>query len=179
MLRPHINRTLTALAAALCLTATAHAGMDDFVAGTIVPDFGKSAPVNDVALSEETRFKVAFDVTEAGKPAEVSRRLESPARFLNMHAAAGVPAENMSVAIVVHGPAASDLLADAKLGHANPNADLIAELIAAGATIELCGQTAAARDITAEDLLPGITVSLSAMTAHALLQQEGYTLNPF
>ena len=30
-----------------------------------------------------------------------------------------------------------------------------------------------------EDLLPGIEVGLSAMTAHALLQQQGYTVNPF
>lgn len=179
MHRPHTNRTLTALAAALCLASAAHAGMDDFVAGTAVPGFGKSAPVDGVALPEDTHFKVAFDVTEAGEPEAVSRRLETPARFLNMHAAAGVPAANMSVAIVVHGPAASDLLTDAKLGHPNPNAGLIAELIAAGATIELCGQTAAARDFAPEDLLPGITISLSAMTAHALLQQDGYTLNPF
>jgi len=27
--------------------------------------------------------------------------------------------------------------------------------------------------------LPGVTMALSAMTAHALLQQDGYTLNPF
>ena len=34
-------------------------------------------------------------------------------------------------------------------------------------------------DITGGDLLPGVEMSLSAMTAHALLQQDGYTLNPF
>jgi len=28
-------------------------------------------------------------------------------------------------------------------------------------------------------LLPGVEMALSAMTAHAILQQEGYTLNPF
>jgi len=176
---PHPCRPLVALLAATCLTLTAHAGMDDFVAGTMVPDFGKFSPADGATLPEDIHPKVAFDVTEAGEPDAVSRRLETPARFLNMHASAGVPAENMSVAIVVHGPAASDLLTDAKLGHANPNAALIAELIAAGASIQLCGQTAAARDFAPDDLLPGVTVSLSAMTAHALLQQDGYTLNPF
>ncbi|HBH44411.1 MAG TPA: hypothetical protein DDY28_08390, partial [Hyphomonas atlantica] len=43
----------------------------------------------------------------------------------------------------------------------------------------LCGQTAAYRDVTKADLLPGVEMSLSAMTAHAQLQQDGYTLNPF
>ena len=72
-----------------------------------------------------------------------------------------------------------DLVTDERYGAQNANAGLIAALIDAGVRIELCGQTAAFRDITQEDLLPGITMSLSAMTSHALLQQEGYTLNPF
>jgi hypothetical protein len=28
-------------------------------------------------------------------------------------------------------------------------------------------------------ILPGVEMALSAMTAHALLLQQGYTLNPF
>jgi intracellular sulfur oxidation DsrE/DsrF family protein len=43
----------------------------------------------------------------------------------------------------------------------------------------VCGQSAAFNDVTNEDLLPGVHMALSAMTAHAQLQQEGYTLNPF
>lgn len=43
----------------------------------------------------------------------------------------------------------------------------------------LCGQSAAASGIERVDLLPGVEMALSAMTAHALLQQDGYTLNPF
>ena len=96
-----------------------------------------------------------------------------------MHALAGVPDAYVSVAVVVHGAAAMDLVSEAKRGGPNPNAALIAELVAAGATIQLCGQTAASRGITQDDLLPGVTLALSAMTAHALLQQDGYTLNPF
>ncbi|HCE21170.1 MAG TPA: hypothetical protein DF282_01490, partial [Hyphomonas sp.] len=45
--------------------------------------------------------------------------------------------------------------------------------------IILCGQTAAYRDIEKSDLLPGVEIALSAMTAHAKLQQDGYSLNPF
>jgi hypothetical protein len=33
--------------------------------------------------------------------------------------------------------------------------------------------------VKTEDLLPGVEMALSAMTAHALLQQQGYTFNPF
>lgn len=116
---------------------------------------------------------------EAAKAGRVNARLESAARFLNMHASAGVPVQNMSIAIVVHGPAALDLVTHGKYGTENANAGLIEALHEAGVTIELCGQTTAYRDFSRSDLLPGVSLSLSAMTSHALLQQDGYTLNPF
>ena len=43
----------------------------------------------------------------------------------------------------------------------------------------MCGQSAAGQGVKKTDLLPGVELALSAMTAHALLQQQGYTLNPF
>ena len=156
------------------------AGPDDFHAGTIVKDYGKVASVpTALPLSEGTTFKVAFDVAEAAAAGSVNRRMASAARFLNMHGEAGIAVEDINVAIVVHGAAAMDLVNDERYGGENANAGLIAALVEAGVTIELCGQTAAYREITADDLLPGVELSLSAMTSHALLQQEGYTLNPF
>lgn len=171
---------LTVLAtAAFCLALPALAGPEDFVGGPRVPSYGKTVPVPDAVLPADARFKVAFDLAAASEGEAVNRNLDSAARLLNMHALAGVPDENVSVAIVVHGPAAMDVINDAKRGSPNPSAGLVAELVAAGASIQLCGQTAASRGITQDDLLPGVTLSLSAMTAHALLQQDGYTLNPF
>jgi len=80
---------------------------------------------------------------------------------------------------VVHGLAGADLLTTEARGAENPNAGIIAQLLAAGVTIQLCGQSAEGMDIKKADLLPGITMAPSAITAHALLQQQGYTLNPF
>ena len=172
-------RPVTMLVAALCLASAAHAGEEALVAGTLVPDYGKYAPREDARLPEGIVMKVAFDMSAAAPKGEISRDLEKVARFLNMHAASGIARENLSAAIVVHGGASADFLTAEKLGHENPNAGIIAELVAAGTRIDLCGTTAAVRDIAQEDLLPGITISLSAMTSHALLQQQGYTLNPF
>ena len=123
--------------------------------------------------SVHTAFRQVRNATGPG------RALVTPARFLNMHVAAGVPEENIHLAVVVHGGAYRDLLNAESYGAENPNAPLIEQLIAHGVTIELCGQTAAYRDVSEDDLLPGVTISLSAMTSHALLQQQGYTLNPF
>lgn len=158
------------------LTPFAFAEPEDFQTGPIITDFGPVASVDGITpIAPGSLFIVAFDIAEVSKDGAVNRRLETAARFLNMHARAGVPATNMQVALVVHGPASADLTTRPD----NPNADLIAALIEANVSIVLCGQTAAYRGIDQDDLLPGVTLSLSAMTAHAQLQQQGYTLNPF
>lgn len=170
------------LPVAVILASLAHAawaGPDAFHPGSVISEYGPVATIEDARLSAETRFKIAYDVSEAGAADAPNRRFVTAARFLNMHVEAGVPLENISLAIVVHGGAGVDLVTAEKRGAPNPNADLVAALIEAGVAIELCGQTAAYRDIAVEDLLPGVRIGLSAMTAHALLQQDGYTLNPF
>ncbi len=173
-----VARFALLLIAAL-VSAPAAAGPDAFAPGPLIEGFGPVASVEGARIKPGTSFRVAFDVAEPAEAGTISRRLETAARFLNMHAAAGVPEKNMAVAIVVHGRAAFDLVADARRGETNVNAPLIAALVDAGVSIELCGQTAAYYDIAVDDLLPGVRMSLSAMTSHALLQQRGYTLNPF
>jgi len=56
---------------------------------------------------------------------------------------------------------------------------LIKELTENGVEIYLCGQSAAYYGIEKKDLLPNVRMALSAMTAHAILQQKDYTVNPF
>lgn len=168
------------VAAVLLAASAAQAQQSRFTTGPVISDFGPVAEIESAApVPLETIFNVAFDVSEAGTAGEISRRLESPARFLNMHVRAGVPRENIHLVVVVHGPAARDLRIEPRPGEANANAGLIAALVANGVDIILCGQTAANAGIEPEDLLPGVRLSLSAMTSFALLQQDGYTVNPF
>jgi intracellular sulfur oxidation DsrE/DsrF family protein len=167
------------------LPAFALAGPTDFKTGPIIEGFGPAATVAEAqALPENAHFKVAFDTSKGSDGDALNQTLESAARFINMHGAAGVKPKNIDVAVVIHGGAAFDLLtADAhkarRDGAENPNIVLIDALTDAGVRILLCGQTAAYRNITKAELLPHVEIALSAMTAHAQLQQSGYTLNPF
>lgn len=162
----------------LC-TGSAFAGPENFVPGAHIEGFGRYAPVADPSITPDTQFRIAYDVASSAGPGQINRGIESAARFLNMVTAAGVPADNVRLSIVVHGAAAADLQNLYADGTPNVNAALVEALLARGVSIQLCGQTAVMRDIDAASLVPGVSVSLSAMTAHALLQQDGYTLNPF
>lgn len=168
----------------LGLAAPAAAAPQDFHAGTAIPTFGKVATVaSDMPLPANALWKHSFDVSD-GERGQLNRGLESAARFVNMMVEAGVPKERMKVAIVVHGPPVIDVSNTARYavqyGKAeNPNAQLVAALLAAGVDIWVCGQSAAAQDVAKADLQHGVKMALSAITAHAELQRQGYSLNPF
>ncbi len=175
-----------ALGFSILLAATpASAQLEGFVTGPVFADFGPTAEVEtDEPLPADSQFRIAFDVAKKAEPGKLNRAIESAARFINMHVKAGVPAENIRLAIVVHGGAAGDLLSQNVYGArndgaSNGSATAIAALQEKGVTFHLCGQSAAAHKIQNADLLPGVRMDLSAMTAHAQLQQQGFTLNPF
>lgn len=170
-----------ALSGVLCmlLAGAASAGPEKFLSGTQIEDFGRYAPVEDPAISAGTHFKIAYDVSAAAEKGQINRSIESAARFMNMVTAAGVPASQVELAVIVHGSAEADLQRLYADGSPNPNAQLVEALIASGVSVQLCGQTANMRNVQPGGLVEGVTIPLSAMTAHALLQQDGFTLNPF
>ncbi|MBV7257393.1 DsrE family protein [Pacificimonas sp. WHA3] len=171
--------------AALPIGTVAAQDMSRFHAGDVVADFGPVASIDQTdPVPADAKFNIAFDVATAAEPGEVSRQLESAARLLNMLAEAGIDPASVRLAIVVHGGASTDLLSNAAYaarhgGAENANAPLLAALLEKQVRVILCGQSGAAHGIDADDLLPGAEMALSAMTAHARLQQAGYTLNPF
>lgn len=183
-----LRNSLLALSAVFALTLGPASMAQDFSAfreGPVFTEFGAVAQVAaDVELLADTRFKVAFDVVEPAGEDGMNRTIESGARFINMHVLHGLPVENIQVALVVHGKAANDLLTREAYaarfdGKDNLTAAPLAEMIAKGVKVYLCGQSAKAHRIEKADLVPGVELAISAMTAHALLQQGGYTLNPF
>ncbi|WP_241255220.1 DsrE family protein [Altererythrobacter sp. BO-6] len=179
-------KLLTATMGAIALAVPAAAqDMSAFTTGPVLEQYGPVAPVeSDMPIPEGAEFKVAFDVAAGAETGKLNRTLESAARFINMHARAGVPLEKINGAVVVHGKASEDLLGEQEYakrrdGSENVNIALIGALTGKGVRVILCGQSAAAYGITNDLLAPGVEMALSAMTAHALLQQNGYTVNPF
>ena len=163
----------------LCLVFSVHAQSDRFKPGTSLPEFGLIAEVPDAEpLPKDSHFKVVFDVVKPASQGGLNRSIESAARFINMHVAAGVPEENIQLAMVIHGKAVLDVSQpNSHQAGDKTHQDLVKALQSKGVEFYVCGQSAAYYGVT--DLLPGVKMSLSAMTAHALLQQQGYTLNPF
>lgn len=159
---------------------------NDIQMGPVIEGYGPTSAINDadVKLPEGFIYKALFDISETNKKHDqYNRKIESVARFLNMHARNGVKLEDMKLAVVLHGAATKDVLTDEayskRHGLNNPNTDLIRELSEKGVEFYLCGQSAAFYDIKKSELSSNVKLALSAMTMAVLLQQDDYQLIPF
>lgn len=178
------------LALAMAAPAAAQSLPDGFETGPVFDDFGPHAHIEGLErFPLPTEFRHSFDVASRANEGTRNRGFESAARFINMHAAAGVDVRRIDTAVVVHGSAVLDLLTDEALAArprgededapVNGSAAMVRAMLDHGVRFVVCGQSATAQGVTSEDLIPGVEMALSAMTAHALLQQQGYTVNPF
>ena len=159
--------------------------MSAFKTGPVFDGFGPHATIEGLEpFAADTEFSHSFDVAKAAEEGGRNRGFESAARFINMHVANGVRPENIRVAVVVHGPAVLDLLsAEGWAAHEregeNGSAAMVRAMLDHGVRFIVCGQSATAQGVSADQLIEGVEMDLSAMTAHAKLQQRGYTVNPF
>jgi len=154
--------------------------------GTVISNFGKTYNVSSIDFKTDTKseLKAVFDIGRTFKDSsKVSPLINTAARYLNMHVTAGVSFQNLKVAMVIHGSASDDILNNKeyqqKYGIDNPNLPLLEALSAKGAQIILCGQTAAYRNISKNEIAPQVHIALSAMTALVQLQNDNYRLINF
>lgn len=129
-------------------------------------------------------WKHAFD-SIAGESGKTNPALARAVALYRHMEKAGVDSKQVKSAVVVHGPAIYDIANAARYeeaygeGARNPNAELVAELMARGGEIWVCGVAAVSRGVGDDDVLPGVRMAPAAMVAHAELQRRGFSLNPY
>lgn len=168
------------------LTLLASMGSAQQQSGPVIMKGGTHSPVPNATFPapSDQSYKVSWDINVgSAKPGEPNASFDVPARFVNQAAVLGIPRANVQVAVVVHGTAGEEVLNNeeyrARKGVDNPNIALLDEMSKAGVRIILCGQTAANKKMPREKLLPFVLVAPSAAFAHAVLHQQGFTVNPF
>ena len=156
------------------------------IEGPLIHGYGETfaVPQPDLAVDTEADYKVVFDIANAPEdPAKLNPYFNTVARFLNMHAHAGIEKSKLQPVLVVHGSAAFGLLKNKfykeQFGVDNPNLELLNTLHKLKIPVILCGQTAGARDISVEKRWGKTQLALSAMTALIQYQNMDYALISF
>ena len=153
---------------------------------TVRPFITGYGDVFEVAATKEVvnkkgKYKILVDIiSPAANAKEISEHFENIARIANLHVAAGVKPENLSVMAVVHGSAVSFILNNEtykqKFGVDNPNQPLFTALKAAGIPLYVCGQTLFKRKVDAATLAPEFEIVQSAVTTITTYAPQGYTV---
>lgn len=155
--------------------------------GPVIQSTGMSIKVDDptFAAPDGHVFKAVFEINAGGGDSVVvNQQLTTVARYINVHARHGYRKSQVLSAAVVHGSGWTALLTDEAFaarfgGKPNPSRRLVEELVEQGTQIVLCGQTAGVRGIRRDELLPGVKVAISAMSALEVLQSSGYRFIPW
>ena len=157
------------------------------MSGPVIQSTGMSFKVEDPTFTIPAghSFKALFIINAGGgDSARVNEQVMTMARYFNLHARNGIPDDRVKAAAVFHGNGWPAILNDSAFaarfgGKPNPSRRLVEELLQHGATLVLCGQTAGNRGIRREELLPGVKVAMSAMSAAEYLQSEGFHIIPW
>lgn len=145
----------------------------------LIRSAGGVVAVPQAAQPPRAGIKVVFDITAGAQPGEVNKGLERVARLLNLYAASGLKASDVTVALVLHGEATKAALTDAayqaRLGMAqNPNLPVLRELQQAGVALYVCGQALAYQGISQQEVAPPLRVAVAALTVVLNHQADGY-----
>ncbi|WP_425237179.1 DsrE family protein [Ulvibacterium sp.] len=179
------NKTVPILFLSLFLT-TLLFSQEESKSGPVIKDFGKVWKIDDpdFELQKNVELKVVFDIMDSPEShQEINKKIETAARFLNMHAQSGVSSDQLKVALVVHHSASKDIMNNEtyrkSYGVDNPNFELVKALLKVDAQIIFCGQSSKSRKIPKDNLIDDVQLALSAMTALIQLQNKGYRLIKF
>ena len=129
-------------------------------------------------------YKIIVELTEnASKPDSLNEWLEAIATLINLHAAEGVPKENIHVVVVLRKMATYAVFGNEmykeKFKVDNPNLELLKELHDAGTEFYVCGQTMLKRNISESKLVAEAKIASSGLTAITTYQLQGYTMIKF
>lgn len=101
-------------------------------------------------------------------------------RIINLHVAAGVPKENLELAIVIHGGALNTYLKNEafqkKFKLDNPNLGILKQFTDLHAELMACGQAEIFFRVPAEEMIPEVKTAFSAQVVLSTYQLKGYVL---
>lgn len=152
----------------------------------IIKSYGQvfEIPSSDHKPDPSVKYKLLVELTENGsKPDSINEYIEALATLINLHAAEGVPKENIQMVVVLRKMATyavfGNELYSQKFKCDNPNLQMLKELTDAGVEFYVCGQTMLKRNIDTKKLVPGTKVASSGLTAITTYQLKGYTMVKF
>jgi hypothetical protein len=135
-------------------------------------------------IDPKMKYKLVFHMViwskDPGSRSKINEGLAEIGRIINLHIAAGVPKENLELAVISNGSAMNVYLNNdayqKKFKTNNPNLDILTQFSDLNTSLIACGQSEIFRNIAAKDFIPAVKTSFSAKVALSTYQLKGYVL---
>jgi intracellular sulfur oxidation DsrE/DsrF family protein len=137
-----------------------------------------------IPIQVRENLRIVYQVTDDLAHEGMNKGLFYARKLLNTYEKQGIAADQVHLHLVYHGTGIAALVNDAarkRLGTdaANPNGEILAELIKRGVQVELCENTMQQKGVKPSELLPGVKVVVGAFPRLIDLQLQGFAYIKF
>ena len=134
-----------------------------------------------IKVPADGKYRVVYDIRSNEVSAGINHGLYYIRGLLEAFRKQGVKPEQLDIHLVLHSSAAKSLLIDDTFQMAsddpfavNPNAEIVADLISKGVSVEICNSAMKSKGWKEEDILPDVMIVHDGYTRLIKLQNDGY-----
>ncbi|WP_395733333.1 DsrE family protein [Prosthecobacter sp.] len=137
-----------------------------------------------IPIQVRENLRIVYQVTDDAAHDGVNKGLFYARKLINTYAKQGIAADQVHLHLVYHGTGIAAVVNDAALKRlgtdaANPNGEILAELIKRGVQVELCENTMQQKGVKPSELMPGVKLVVGAFPRLIDLQLQGFAYIKF
>lgn len=137
-----------------------------------------------IPIQVRENLRIVYQLTDDAQHEGVNKGLFYARKIINTYEKQGIAADQVHLHLVYHGTGIAAVVNDdvrKRLGveAANPNGEILAELIKRGAQIELCENTMQQKGVKPTELMPGVKLVVGAFPRLIDLQLQGFAYIKF
>lgn len=137
-----------------------------------------------IPLKVRENLKIVYQITDDADYEGVNIGLFYARKLINTYEKHGIPLDQVDLHLVYHGTGLHAVVNDVararlKVSTANPNGEILAELIRRGVQVELCENTMQQKGVKPQELLSGVKLVVGAFPRLIDLQLQGYAYIKF
>ena len=137
-----------------------------------------------IPIQVRENLRIVYQVTDDTQHEGVNKGLFYARKLINTYQKHGIAADQVHLHLVYHGTGIAAVVNDAarkRLGaeSANPNGEILAELIKRGVQIELCENTMQQKGVKPTELMAGVKLVVGAFPRLIDLQLQGFAYIKF
>ncbi|MCF7788714.1 MAG: DsrE family protein [Prosthecobacter sp.] len=137
-----------------------------------------------IPIQVRENLRIVYQVTDDAAHDGVNKGLFYARKLINTYEKQGIAADQVHLHLVYHGTGIAAVVNDAarkRLGvdAANPNGEILAEIIKRGVQVELCENTMQQKGVKPTELMPGVKLVVGAFPRLIDLQLQGFAYIKF